>query len=234
MDMVRFGRGIRALRRRRRWRQRDLADAAGVSPTIVARIERGDGWSVPPKKLDAVAGALGARTDLRLSWNGEALDRLLDEAHARLVDAVAGRLRRAGWDVVLEATFWIRGDRGSIDVLAWHPGTRMVLIIEIKSVVPDMQAMLASINRKTRLALEIARERGWSPIGVGSLLVIGESRTARRRVAAHTTTFDIEFPHRGVAIRRWLEQPTAASPLRGLWFLSAGHSMTARHRVRAS
>ena len=234
MDMVRFGRGIRALRRRRKWRQRDLAATAGVSPTIVARIERGDGWSVPPKKLDAVAGALGARADLRLSWNGEALDRLLDEAHARLVDAVAERLRRAGWEVVLEATFWIRGERGSIDILAWHPGSRVVLIVEVKSVVPDMQAMLAAINRKGRLALEIARERGWSPLAVATLLVIGESRTARRRVSSHAATFEIEFPHRGLTVRRWLEQPTATAPLRGLWFLSAGHGMTARHRVRAS
>jgi len=156
VDLVRFGRGIRALRLRRRWRQKDLADAARLSPTKIARIERGCGGSMPSRDLDEVAKALGATTDLRLNWNGEALDRLLDGAHARIVEVVAAQLRTLGWEVVLEATFFIRGERGSIDVLAWHAGSRVVLVIEVKSVVPDIQAMLTSLDRKARLAREIA------------------------------------------------------------------------------
>ncbi|MBI2782085.1 MAG: hypothetical protein HYX55_09865 [Chloroflexi bacterium] len=64
---------------------------------------------------------------------------------------VAGQLRALGWEVVLEATFFIRGERGSIDVLAWHAASRVVLVIEVKSVVPDIQAMLAA-NRPPRAA----------------------------------------------------------------------------------
>ena len=234
MDLIRFGRGVRALRLRRRLRQKDLAAAALVSPTIVARIERGLGGSIPARKLDLVAHALGATTDLRLNWNGEALDRLLDSAHARIVDLVAERLRRLGWEVVLEATFSIRGERGSIDLLAWHAGARTVLVIEVKSVVPDIQAMLVSLDRKTRLAVEVARPRGWAPAAVGRLLVIGDTRTNRRRVAALTATFATEFPSRAVEVRRWLERPTAMAPLHGLWFVSTGQGMTTRHRVRCS
>ena len=200
VDMVRFGRGIRALRLRKRWRQVDLAAAAGVSQSVVARIERGAGDSVPPRKFDAVAAALGARAELRLSWNGEALDRLLDRGHAALVELVAVLLRGLGWEVVVEATFWVRGERGAVDVLAWHPGMRIVLIVEVKSVVPDIQAMLSSIDRKLRLAMAIARERGWDPVAVGGLLVIGEDRTARRRVDAHRATFAASgFCHRVMA-----------------------------------
>ena len=231
MDMVRFGRGIRALRMRRGWRQRDLAHAAKVSATMVARIERGDD-TVQPRTSNSVAAALGARAEIRLSYKGEALDRWLDAGHAALVDVVAGVLRRFGWDVVIEATFWVRGERGSVDILAWHPMTRIVLIIEVKSVVPDVQAMLASIDRKVRLALAIARERGWEPVAVGALLVIGEDRTARRRVEMHSATFDQAFPARAVAVRRWIAAPDAGIPLRGLWFLSARHGVAPRHRVR--
>src|SRR5215213_3975560 len=93
VDLVRFGSGIRALRMRRGWRQRDLALAAKVTPSMVARIERGDD-TMQPRNLEAVAAAVGARTDLRLSYNGEALDRLLDARHAALVDVLAGRLGR--------------------------------------------------------------------------------------------------------------------------------------------
>ncbi len=231
MDLVRFGRGIRALRMRRRWRQRDLAAAAGVSQTTVARIERGSGDSVQPRKLERVANALGARVDFRLNYNGEALDRLLDSAHAALVEVAAGLLRAAGWEVVVEATFWIRGERGSVDILAFHAATRIVLVIEVKSVVPDVQSMLASLDRKARLAMAIARERGWAPREVATLLVIGDDRTARRRVEAHVATFGQTFPDRSIAVRRWLAAPDSAKPIRGLWFLSGSHRMTPRHRV---
>ena len=231
MDLVRFGRGIRALRLRKRWRQVDLAAAAHVSSTIVARIERGAGDSIASRKLDAVALALGARTDIRLSWNGEALDRLLDVGHAALVEAVAAILRRVGWEVIPEATFWIRGERGSVDILAWHARQRVVLVIEVKSVVPGIQAMLAALDRKVRLAFAIARERGWDPVAVGTILVIGEDRTARRRIESHESTFKAAFPQRAVAVRQWLAEPDPTRPVRGLWFLSASHRVTARHRV---
>ena len=80
---------------------------------MVARAERGDD-TVQLRRIEAVAAAVGARTDLRLLFNGEALDRLMDSGHAALVDLVAGILRRLGWEVVVEATFWIRGERGPL------------------------------------------------------------------------------------------------------------------------
>ena len=91
-------------------------------------------------------------------------------------------LRRAGWEVAAEVTFWIRGERGSVDLLAWHAPTGIVLVVEIKTVVPDQQSMLASHDRKARLGLEIAKARGWNGAVVAKLLVIRESRTSRRRV----------------------------------------------------
>src|ERR1700741_5021336 len=156
MDLVRFGRGIRALRLRRRWRQVARAAGARVSRPMVARVEVGAGDTIPPHKLDAIANALGARIDLRLSWNGEALDRLLDSAHAQLVEAVATLLQMAGWEVAAEVTFQIRGERGAIDLLGWHAVSRALLVIEVKSVVPDIHAMLGALDRKCRLGAEIA------------------------------------------------------------------------------
>ena len=195
------------------------------------RIETGQAGNVPLAKVDRIAGTLGAWTDLRLSWNGEALDRLIDADHARLVEVVAAVLRLAGWEVAAEVTFWIRGERGSVDLVAWHARTRLVLIVEIKTVVPDQQSMLASHDRKVRLGLEIAKSRGWHGTAVAKLLVIRESRTARRRVEAHATTYGTEYPDRAFAIRRWLEHPDASQLLRGLWFLSDGRRTSTRHRV---
>jgi hypothetical protein len=183
------------------------------------------------RDLDTVAQTLGARTNLRLDWNGEALDRLLDADHARLVDLVAALLRASGWDVAVEVTFWIRGERGSVDILAWYAPLRIVLVVEVKTVAPDQQSMPAALDRKARLGLEIARERGWAGVSVARLLVMRESRTTRRRVAAHRETYTAVFTHRSRAVRASLAAPVPSWPFAGLLFLSGGHGANTRHRV---
>jgi transcriptional regulator with XRE-family HTH domain len=229
---VAFGRGVRALRLRRRLRQEDLARKAGVSRGVIARIEQGRGDKVTVETLDKVASALGARVACRLTWNGEALDRLLDADHAAIVEQVVRTLHADRWLIATEVSFSVYGERGSIDILAFHEAERAVLVVEVKSVVPDVQATLVTLDRKQRLAIQIARERGWDAIAVARLLVIRENRTARRRVEDHAATFATTFPARVAEIRRWLAQPDARSPLAGLWFLSGESQPVAKHRVR--
>jgi hypothetical protein len=152
-----------------------------------------------------------------------------------------------------EVSFSVRGERGSIDVLAFHPTAATLLVVEVKSVVPDLQATFVTVDRKTRLASEIARERKWRPAHVGRLLVLREDWTARRRVAAHEATFAGAFPARGWAVRRWLRdpgvgadaavapgRPTPADPptsrgdlaaFSGLIYLTGAPQAGARHRV---
>ena len=231
MDTVRFGRQVRALRRRRGWRQVDLAMTARTSRAMVSRVELGHADEVTIRALDAIAGALSARLDLHLTWNGEGLDRLLDADHATLVEDVARTLRSLEWFVKVEVSFNIRGERGSIDILAFHPATGVVLVVEVKSVVPDVQATLFVLDRKSRLALEIARDQGWLARSVGRVLVIRASRTARRRIETHSETFRAAAPIRNVAVKRWLRTPDPSRPFSGLWFVTDDRPMSARHRV---
>ena len=102
MDAIRFGLGLRALRRRRHWTQAELGSRAGLSPSAVGRIERGRSDRVTVRTLDRVATELGGRVDVRLLWNGEGLDRLLDQRHASLVDATLDLLATAGWMAAVE------------------------------------------------------------------------------------------------------------------------------------
>jgi len=92
-----------------------------------------------------------------------------------------------------------------------------VLVVEVKSVVPDSQAMLHALDRKSRLAPEVAKARGWACSGVARLLVVGESSTSRRRISALGTTYSTALPMSGWAVRRWLRAP--AGPMAGLLFL---------------
>ncbi len=232
MDGILFGRGFRALRIRRRLTQLDLAGRAGTSRGVIVRIERGGAADVTVETLERVAAPLGARVVCRLSWNGEGLDRLLDSSHAAIVEQVVRILGGAGWLVATEVSFNHFGERGSIDILAFHPGTRLLLVIEVKSVVPDVQASLVTLDRKERLALEIARGRGWNAVSVSRLLVIREDRTSRRRIEDHAATFANAFPDRARVVRGWLRQPDRVRPLRGLWFLSNGSQTDTTQRVR--
>jgi transcriptional regulator with XRE-family HTH domain len=221
MDALRFGRSIRALRRRQRLRQSDVAVTVGISQSATSRIELGRIGRVPFAKLRAVGDAVGGEVELTIRWKGEALDRLLDEAHAAIVDATVRYLETNGWETQVEASFAIGGERGSVDVLGWHAESRLVLVAEVKSTVPDIQSMLFTLDRKARLGTAIARERGWSASGVARMLVLGEGRTSRRRLAAHAAIFGAAFPVQGRAALAWLRAP-AMPAISCLAFMAVG------------
>jgi hypothetical protein len=181
-------------------------------------MERGQADRFTVRTLRRVSEALDARIDVRLLWHAEALDRLLDNRHAALVDRTIGLLTHLGWTAAAEVSFNIRGERGSIDVLAFHPATASLLVVEVKSVVPDMQAMLVALDRKGRLGREIARDRAWTATSVTRLLVLPDDRTARRRVEALAMTFRAALPARTVDVRRWLRSPVGT--IHGILFLT--------------
>jgi hypothetical protein len=115
----------------------------------------------------------------------------------------------AGWSVVPEASFSIYGERGSVDILAWHPGRHAVLVVEVKSRIVDVQGLLSAVDRKRRLARQIAAERGWKPHIVGVWLAVADGRTNRRRLGEHRRTFAAALPGDGRGLRSWLRDPTA-------------------------
>lgn len=205
-----IGRTIRALRHRRGLRQSDLARQASVARSVLSDLEAGrlDGHALGA--LGRVVGAAGGMLRIDVLVPGGDLSRLLDADHAAMQNAWKGALERFGWQVEAEVTFNHCGERGSIDLLAWHSARRVLLVGEVKSALVDLQALLASIDRKCRVARILAAERGWAPAmdPVPSLLVV-EGTTARRRIAEHAALF-ARFSVRGPAARQWLREPATA------------------------
>lgn len=232
MDPVRFGRGLRELRQRRGWRQEDLASAAGVSRGVIARVEQGRADRIPHATLSRIAAPLGARVQVRLDWHGEQLDRLIDARHAELTELAVRELTPRAWLCAAEVTFSIYGERGSIDVLAFHPASGVLLVVEVKSSIPELGNLLIPLDRKVRLAPRIAADRSWSSTSVARLLMVADGAATRRRIAAHRTVFDVEFPVRGWAVRRWLAAPAATRGWSGLWVPSADRQAVATRRLR--
>ncbi|HEY8136155.1 MAG TPA: helix-turn-helix domain-containing protein, partial [Candidatus Limnocylindrales bacterium] len=95
MDDQRVGRVVRALRRRLGWTQSDVAARAACAQATVSETERGNLPSVPI--LRRVLAALDASMVIDLRWRAGALERLLDEDHARLVGYLVTLLRALGW-----------------------------------------------------------------------------------------------------------------------------------------
>ena len=108
-----------------------------------------------------------------------------------------------------EVTFSVFGERGSIDILAWHARSRSLLVIELKTELVDLQDTVSTLDRKVRLAMKIARERGWEPASVSTWLVIAEGRHNRRSVERHAAFLRSRFPADGHAVMRWLRRPVA-------------------------
>jgi transcriptional regulator with XRE-family HTH domain len=219
MDSSRFGRSIRALRVRRGWRQLDAANRAGLSRSVIGRIERGELDRIALGDIASAAGAVDARVDLELRWRGAALDRLVDERHASIVDETVRIYRAAGWEVAVEASFSVYGERGSIDVFGWQPEYSVVAVNEIKATVPEAGNTIIGVDRKGRLAPRLASERGWTCRGVARFLVVAEGTTSRERIARHASTFRTAFPAGTRESLAWIRQPLGAPPS-GIIFLS--------------
>ncbi len=226
MDDVRVGRTLRALRHRLGWRQVDVAIAADLTGDDVSRAELGRMHDV--RKLRRHGAALGAEVAVTVRWRGGEVDRLLDGGHAALATAVTEMLVDLGWEVHPEVSYSIFGERGSIDLLAWHALSRTLLVIEIKTELTSMEATLRKLDEKTRLAPQIAADRfGWRPERGAHLLVLPAVSTPRRQVARHAALLDRSFPLRADAVRAWLRRPTGA--MGGVLFVPVARSTRGRN-----
>lgn len=232
MTWTRLGRQIRSIRLRQRLRQADVARVAGVSRSAVSLVECGRVERTSIAVIESVVSALDARLEPRLHWRGPELDRLADAAHAALTASVKQRLERWGWLARVEVSYNSYGDRGRIDLLAWHPTAGALVVVEIKTSLADVQALLGSLDVKTRLASGISARFGWprahAPV---PMIVFAEDRTTRRHLARLAGLFD-RYELRGRAALSWLRRPAlgAVAPSGLLWF----HDLSNARVIRIS
>ncbi|MGH2382304.1 MAG: helix-turn-helix domain-containing protein [Candidatus Limnocylindria bacterium] len=217
MEIIRLGSVFRAVRIRKGWRQVDVATAAKVSQAMISRIERGRVRGVSLAALMQVAEALEIRIDVLPRWRGGDLDRMLNAGHAALHQRVARMFAGTPWLLAPETTFAVYGERGVIDILAFHPPTGALLIIELKTDLVDVQQLMTAADRYRRLAPRVARERGWNVRSIGVWVALRDTRTNRRRVGEHADILRLAFPGDGRSVRRWSRSPDG--PMSALSFI---------------
>jgi transcriptional regulator with XRE-family HTH domain len=230
MDDQRVGAAFRAVRIKRGLRQSDVASKAGVSPGVVSLIERGHLAHVSTRAMRAVAAVLEIRLDFTLRMPHGELDRLLSAAHSNLHEQLAQYLTALpGWLSAPEVSFAIYGERGVIDILAFHEPTGSLLVIELKTELVSLEDLLSTMDIRQRHATAIARGRGWQAKSVSAWVVLGDSATNRRRVAAHRTALRAAFPADGRTMRAWLSRPVGT--VRGLSFWANSNQATAKQVI---
>jgi transcriptional regulator with XRE-family HTH domain len=218
MDDIRVGLRFRAVRRSKRKRQVDVAIAAGLSQQLVSDLERGNLNRMTVRLIRSIGAALEIEMPFGPRWRGPELHRLLDAEHAVIVGVVVGDLRRLGWTVLVEWSFNHFGERGSADIVARHPGSEALAVIEVKTRIVDLQGLLAMHDRKVRIAtLLLPREQGWNPRWIGRLAVLPDRSAVRAAVERHRAVLDAVLPARTVEVKRWLR--AADQNIAGLWFL---------------
>lgn len=180
--------------------------AAGVGATACSLLERGKVAELTVRTARAITGAVDLPLGWDIGWQRQEIDRLLDADHSALAALWTRRLEKLGWIVRSEVSFNHYGDRGRIDLLAYHPVYRVLLVIEIKTALVDAQALLGGLDVKARVAPHVARELGWQPRLVVPAIIMADGTTARRHLAGLDALFG-RYALRGRAAASWLRAP---------------------------
>lgn len=230
MEDAQLGARIKAVRLKLRRTQVGLAGDAGVRPIDISHLEHGVLDDLPLPMMRRIVSVLGMWIELKPKWQGVELDRLTSGAHDSLQRAVIERFARLpGWVAVPEVTYSIFGERGSVDVLAWHEATRSLLVIELKTVLVGVGEIVRTLDQRERLATEIAAGRGWHATSVSIWQVFTDTRTNRRQVEQHAALLRRSGAIDGQAMRAWLRRPSGA--VSALSFVTAPSAII-RSRVR--
>src|SRR5688572_10454874 len=154
--------------------QEELAIAIGLSRSHIAGIETG---KVNPS-LDVVA-RIGEVLGLDLQLVGTP-PIVIDPpsfgvVHSRCSGYVGRRFRQGGWLVVRETEVVHGRSHGWIDLLAFHPGTQTLVIVEIKTRLDDLGAIERQLAWYERSARDIAARSGWRASSIVSWLLLLQS-----------------------------------------------------------
>jgi transcriptional regulator with XRE-family HTH domain len=191
------GRMVRTLRTTIGWSQRDLGARARRSQSMVCLVERGALPDLTFSTAAALLQAMGARlvVDVDAPYLADH-ERQRDPAHARISSHVVGRLRRAGWEVRAEVEVGGDRSRGWIDIVAFQPASRIMLVIELKTEIHDLGQIERSLGWYEREASIVAHRFGWRPTRRIGCLFLLATQANDLRVAANRGSIEAGFPLR--------------------------------------
>jgi transcriptional regulator with XRE-family HTH domain len=225
--LLRLGASIRAVRTALGLSQRAFADRIGRSQAYVSLLERGLIGTLSVVELDRVCKSLGAT--LVLGVEAPVLiagPRQRDAAHARCVAYVARRLRADGWLVEREVPVGSPSRPGWIDIVAFNPTSRVLLVIEVKTELVDLGGLERQLGWYVREAPRRAATLGWATEAVLGCVLMLSTTATDDRLRENAPGIRQVFPLRSRDLMNVLRGGSV--PRRG-WFLAM---IDPRSRVR--
>jgi hypothetical protein len=150
--------------------------------------------------LDADGPALTIRREQR------------DVVHARCVAYVVRRLERDGWLVAAEVEIGTRRFRGWIDVLAYRPADRALLVIEVKTVIDDVGRLLRTLGWYTRSSRVAAEALGWRPRQIVRVVAVLATEESDARIGANQALLRLELAGGAEQLLAWIRDSSASRP----------------------
>ena len=195
--------------------QTAVAEALGISRSHYAAIEHARA-NPSIRLVERIGQVLGVRLELQSTPIIVIPSaRIRDSLHACCSGYVARRLAAAGWDVRREVLIQDGRLRGWIDLLAYDPRTRTVLIIEIKTALDDIGGVERQVGWYERtVATAIPDE--WQASRIGSWVLLLATAEADEAVARHRVPLGQAFPARATTMRGLLDGGTPHRIERGL------------------
>ncbi len=238
---ARLGTALREARWRSGFRQRDVADRAGISQSFVSRLERGRAVCVSLETWSVVAASVGEQFVAFLEAAPGA-DRPRDLEHVRRQSAVVEIAAQGGWvarpELALDPGL---GRSRSIDVALVRPDARQAVVVEIWDWFDDVGAGLRGLDAKVAiLAARLEKEASGSDRAPGStrdprpwtargLYVVRDTRRNRTLLDELRPLFAARFGGSSVGWLRALTDPDVAPPAGDglLWSDRAGGHLRA-------
>lgn len=209
------GRLVRGARLTIGWTQLELGERAAVPQSLISRLERGLHSGADFEDLQRVAKAMGGRFTVSLTAPFLAdRGRQRDRVHAACIAYVLRHLRRAGWRAASEVEIGGTAGPGWIDVLAWHPVTGALLVIEVKTEVHDFGRIQRTLGWYEHRAWDAARRLGWLPRRTRAALVLLDTAAVASALRTNRELAAGSFPARSAELARFVDDP-AASTSRG-------------------
>jgi len=180
--------------------QGELASAVGVSRSHIAGIEMGK--ANPTLDLvSRIGAALGLELQLIADPPMIIEPRPTSLVHSHCSGYVGRRLGRDGWLVKREVEVVHGRWHGWVDLLAFHPATRALVIVEIKTRLDDVGAVERQLSWYEREARGLATVLGWRPARVHSWLLVLASEEVEIAVRRQRAILSEGFPVRAAEMR---------------------------------
>lgn len=197
------------------WSQRELADLAHVSRAAVWRLETNQKAGVDLDVIDGVLHELGLRITLEVEGQHVAARRgQRDLVHSRLVARLAARLRRLGWLVATEVPTGPSAPTGWIDILAFRAADNALLVIEVKTTIPDAGDLLRQVSRYEREATWAAQRQGWQPTTTRVAVVVLDTAEVREALDGNRDLLGTAMPGDPRVLEAWIHAPVGSPGLR--------------------